>query len=239
VKKEAVRTDLSPWRVRGSYVEACNCEAVCPCRRHGDRPGGLSTYGVCDFALSWHVADGSAADLDLSGLDVVLAGSYVDDRSVAPDATLGEWGVALYVDLAASDAQAGALEEIFLGRAGGRTLVNFAAAIGTVHAVRRARVRLEHRSGREHIAVENFVTVRGFRPVPTDEPVSCGIPGHDHPGNELVVGVMRVDDVPLVWEVAGRCGFATDFDYCSDDWEGLTSAVQRTAGCSRRSATHR
>jgi len=132
-----------------------------------------------------------------------------------------------------------ALEEIFLGRAGGRTLVNFAAAIGTVHAVRRARVRLEHRSGREHIAVENFVTVRGFRPVPTDEPVSCGIPGHDHPGNELVVGVMRVDDVPLVWEVAGRCGFATDFDYCSDDWEGLTSAVQRTAGCSRRSATHR
>jgi hypothetical protein len=27
---------------------------------------------------------------------------------------------------------------------------------------------------------------------------------------------MRVDDAPLVWEVAGRCGFATDFDYRSD-----------------------
>ncbi|MGH3665147.1 MAG: DUF1326 domain-containing protein [Egibacteraceae bacterium] len=142
---------------------------------------------------------------------------------MAPDATLGEWGVALYVDTAASDAQVGALEQIFLGRAGGGTLVNFAAAIGTVHAVRRARVRLEHRSGREHIEVENFVTVRGLRPVPTDEPVSCGIPGHDHPGIELVVDVMRVDDATLVWEVDGRCGFATDFDYCSDDWEGPIS----------------
>ena len=42
-----------PWAVSGSYYEVCNCEAICPCRRHGARKGGRSTYGTCDFALSW------------------------------------------------------------------------------------------------------------------------------------------------------------------------------------------
>jgi hypothetical protein len=91
---------------------------------------------VCDFALSWHIADGSAAGLDLSGLDVVLAGHYVDDRSVAPDATLGEWGVALYVHLAASDAQAGPLEEIFLG-----TAANAQATAATPNSAATGRAR--------------------------------------------------------------------------------------------------
>lgn len=53
-------------------------------------------------------------------------------------------------------------------------------------------------------------------PVALDEPVSCGIPDHDRPGTELVADVMRLDDAPLVWEVAGRCGFAIDFGYRSE-----------------------
>ena len=28
------------WAVSGSYYEVCNCEAICPCRRHGARKGG-------------------------------------------------------------------------------------------------------------------------------------------------------------------------------------------------------
>jgi hypothetical protein len=31
----------------------------------------------------------------------------------------------------------------------------------------------------------------------------------------LVADVMAVDDVPLSWDVEGRCAFATDFDYRS------------------------
>jgi hypothetical protein len=53
---------FAPWRVSGSYFEACNCEAICPCRKTGGRPGGRSTYGICDFALSWLVTDGDAQE---------------------------------------------------------------------------------------------------------------------------------------------------------------------------------
>ena len=37
------------WSVSGSYYESCNCDAVCPCRRLNGKPGGDSTYGVCQF----------------------------------------------------------------------------------------------------------------------------------------------------------------------------------------------
>ena len=45
--------------------------------------------------------------------------------------------------------------------------------------------------------------------------VSCGIPGDDHPGQEVVSDQLRVDDNPLQWDLTARCGFATDFAYAS------------------------
>jgi hypothetical protein len=198
------------WTVEGSYFEACNCEAVCPCRRQGDRPGGRATYGICDFALSWLVERGRADDLDLAGFEVVLAGSFDADEPGSP------WRVVLYVDERADHARRAVLADIFLGRAGGTTLAYFAQAIGEVYAVRAADIRLDHSRGRQRIRVDDYVAVRALRPVEVDEPVSCGIPGHDRPGTEMTTEVQRVDDPPLRWEVFGRCGFATDFAYRSD-----------------------
>ena len=169
-----------------------------------------STYGVCDFALSWCITTGQLDTLDLSGLAVVLAGFYRDDEAGKP------WRVCLYVDEHATSAQHDALVGIFLGRLGGTPSRNFANAIGEVYAVRRARIELEHRPGRWFMRASDFVTVTGTSPVPSDLPVSCGIPGHDHPGEELRTELMRVADEALQWEVHGRCGFASGFDYASD-----------------------
>jgi hypothetical protein len=198
------------WAIAGSYFEACNCEAICPCRSVGGRPGGRSTYGVCEFTLSWHIARGHAGDVDLSGLDVVMAGFYRDDDPGSP------WSVILYVDERAQGEQLRWLSNIFLGRAGGGTRANFAASIATVHAVRRARIELDHDPASWAIGIEGFVRVRAATTVACDETVACGIPGLDRPGQELVADVMAVDDVPLSWDLEGRCAFATDFDYRSD-----------------------
>lgn len=203
------------WAVAGSYVEACNCEAVCPCRSQGDRDGGRSTYGSCDFVLSWAIQAGRADGVVLDGLFVVMAGRYLDDATVAGRQPLGVWEVVLYVDDRADDGQAAALEAIFLGRAGGTTLENFAAAIGQVHAVRSAAIHLDHEPGGQHVAVDHLVEVRVREPVATGERVSCAIPGHDHPGQEWVADRMRLDEEALRWEVTGRCAFATDFVYSS------------------------
>jgi len=41
-------------------------------------------------------------------------------------------------------------------------------------------------------------------------------PGHDRPGQELLAELLHVHDQPLVWELTGRCAFATDFHHRSD-----------------------
>jgi hypothetical protein len=205
-------TPMGDWRVSGTYFEACNCDAICPCRWQGGRRPTTtgSTYGNCDFALSWRILDGERGAVPLSGLSVVMAGSYSDHEAGRP------WRVCLYIDEAASEAQHAALTAIFLGRAGGTAFRNYAARIGEVYAVRRARIWLEHAPRRWFIRADNYVVVRGGTPVPSELAVSCGIPGHDYPGGELQTEVMWVDDDALQWEVRGRCGFATDFDYRSD-----------------------
>jgi hypothetical protein len=205
-----VRT-FQPWRVGGLYFEACNCEAICPCRQLGGRKGGRSTYGVCDFALGWSIDAGQAAGIDLSGLQVVLAGSYSDDEQGSP------WRVALYLDERAEARQREALEAIFLGRAGGTSFANFARNIAEVYAVRRARIAIDHTPGRRRIGAGQWVEVVERGPVPQDQTVSCAIPGHDHPGQEVFADVLAVREPKLAFEVRGRCGFATDYEYRSDD----------------------
>ena len=199
-----------PWSVSGSYYEVCNCEAICPCRRHGARKGGRSTYSTCDFALSWSILDGSAGSVDLAGLSVVMAGSFCIDEPGVP------WRVILYMDERGGPEQQQALTDIFLGRAGGTTLRNFALAIGEVYAVRQAQIELQHVPDQESILIERYVMAKTARPVSSDAPVSCGIPGHDRPGQEIIAESFQVDDGALHWSISGRCGFATSFAYSSD-----------------------
>ena len=135
-----------------------------------------------------------------------MAGFYNDDEPRSP------WRVTVYVDDRASDVQQTLLADIFLGRLGDGTAANFAAAIGEVHAVRSARIELEHESARWAIGAEGYVRVNAGELVPSSETVACGIPGLDRPGQELRCDLMRVDDAPLASELAGRCGFSTTFD---------------------------
>lgn len=205
------------WAVSGTYFEACNCQAVCPCRWEGERREGPSTYETCDFALSWRITEGRIGSLALSGLSVVMAGSY--SNHVSPRTP---WRVILYVDDGADAAQQRALADIFLGRAGGTTLRNFAAGIGEIYAVRSARISLDHTPRHESMNAGSavragaLVSARTERAAESAGAVSSAIPGHDRPGQELVMQIFRVADPPFNWEVRGRCGFATAFAYSSD-----------------------
>lgn len=203
------------WRISGTYFEVCNCEAICPCRINRDLR--RSTYDTCDFALSWRITAGYADRLDLSGLSVVLAGSYNRAEPATPKSSWAPWRVALYLDERGDSEQQNALTDIFLGRAGGGTLRNFAHAIDEVYAVRPARIELDHTANREQMTAGQFLRAQTARPVVSDEPVFCGIPGAEQPGQEVVAGTFQMDDAPLRWEVSGRCGFAKGFTYSSED----------------------
>lgn len=204
---------LTDWRVRGSYFEACNCDAICPCRTVRGVPGGQSTYGVCFGSLSWHVQQGHAGGTDLTDRMVVLSMRYHD--AVLPST---RWEVILYIDDRADAAQQQALADIFLGRAGGSVEAQYGPAIGEVHAIRRARITLEHAPPRRRIDVVGYLTVESERPASEPGGVRCSIPGEHRPGTELFGETLLSTDEAFRWELRGRKNgsFTTDFDYSSE-----------------------
>src|SRR3954468_4809435 len=101
--------EIGPWALSGTYLEACNCEVICPCRRIGGRQGGRSTYGICLGALSWAITEGGTRRADPSGLRVGPVCHYDADEPGSP------WDFVLYLDDRADDEQRAALEAIYLG----------------------------------------------------------------------------------------------------------------------------
>jgi hypothetical protein len=203
--------DLQPWRVRGTYFESCNCDAICPCRRINDVPGGRSTHGICLGVLSWLIEEGRAGSLDLSGLAVALALRYSDDEPGSP------WQFVLYLDAAARDEQRNALELIYIGRLGGDALDHFPWAWKPSHlvAVRSAEIDVSHEQRRQRLRLKDRVSVRIRDRYAGDETVTCVIPGHDQTGEELIADELLVNDGPLQFEYHGTCGYASVFDYGS------------------------
>jgi len=202
------------WRVSGSYFEACNCDAICPCRTVGGRPGGRSTYGECMGALSWVIVEGAADGVRLDGLAVVLVLRYSDDEPGSP------WTFVLYVDERGDERQRDLLARIFTGELGGTPLRQFPWAFkpSDLRAVVPASIEIDHTPGRGWFRAGEDVLLRVSRPLEKQEPVTCVIPGHHRSGRELYAEVLRADgDPPLAFEFQGKCAYESTFAYSSAD----------------------
>ena len=195
------------WRIAGAYFESCNCEAVCPCRMIGGVPGGRSTYGVCYGALAWRIDEGHSGPIELAGLAAALTVTYDDDEPGSP------WSVLLHVDERGSRAQRIAIEQILLGEAGGDVQrLPWIRKARNVVGVTTSTIEL---TDANTLQVGTAIRLSATRPVDTDQPVRCGIPGYDQPGTELYADEFVVDDGPFRWELAGICAFASTFEYAS------------------------
>jgi len=199
------------WRVAGTYLESCSCDAPCPCRRINGVPGGRSTHGICEGALCWRIVDGEADGLDLSDLNVVMATRYSDDEEGSP------WSWILYLDDRGSAEQHQALQQIWAGRVAGEQLEHFPWAwkASNLLGVHPAQIELDHTLRRQWFKVRDVVTVRISGPYEGDETITCVIPGHDRSGQEIVAAELNVDDAQLRFEYAGVCGYAATFEYGS------------------------
>jgi hypothetical protein len=197
------------WRIRGTYFESCNCDAICPCRRIDGVAGGRSTHGVCMGVLSWLIETGAADDIDLSGLPVALALRYSDDEPGSP------WTWILYLDARAPAAQRAALEDIFTGRLGGDAQRHFPWAWkpSELIAVRPVAIEVDHTRRRQRLRIRDHVSVRIRDRYDGAESVTCVIPGHERTGEELVTDEIVVEDGPLAFSHRGVCGYGSTFDY--------------------------
>ena len=70
------------WNLRGSYVETCSCELMCPCNLSFDHG---ATYDFCRATLAFEIREGDVEGTDIGGLRVV---AIIDTPKVM---TEGNW----------------------------------------------------------------------------------------------------------------------------------------------------
>ena len=103
--------EVPSWRLAGDWFDLCRCRVPCGCT-FAQAPD----EGQCDGILAWHVREGSYGDVALDGLSVVGVASFEGNiwTGESQGAAMG-----FFIDERADERQREALQEIFLGRAGG------------------------------------------------------------------------------------------------------------------------
>jgi hypothetical protein len=120
------------WHLKGSYVETCSCELMCPCNLSFDHG---ATYDYCRVTLVFNIQEGEVDGTDIGGLKVAI---IADTPKVM---TEGNWRVGLFVDEKATDEQAEKLTGVFSGQLGG-PMAALAPLIGELLGVERTAIEV-------------------------------------------------------------------------------------------------
>ena len=135
------------WNLRGTYVETCSCELMCPCNlsfSHG------ATYDFCRVTLVFNLNQGSIEGTDVGGLKVV---AIADTPKVMTD---GNWRLGLFVDERAADEQFDKLVQVFTCQLGG-PMAALAPLVGEVLGVERAEIEVNDDGLRHSVKVGNVI----------------------------------------------------------------------------------
>jgi hypothetical protein len=120
------------WSLKGSYVETCSCELMCPCNLSMDHG---ATYDFCRVTLVFDIHEGEIEGTDVGGLKV---GAIADTPKVM---TEGNWRLGLFVHDQASDEQADKLAKVFSGQLGG-PMGGLAPLVGEMLGVERVPIEV-------------------------------------------------------------------------------------------------
>ncbi len=197
------------WSVEGTYIEACNCEAACPCIFLSP-----PTEADCKVLVGWHIGKGRHGEAVLDGLNAALI-------AFAPGNMMdGQWKVALYLDSRGDDKQMAALQGIFSGADGGH-LANLGPLIGQVLGARPAKISFsEGANGQYRFEVDGAASTE-MEPIQGQGGGTTEIKGHPlaiSPGQPVTVSRashLKIDDFGIKCEVGGRNGFFAPFAYQS------------------------
>jgi hypothetical protein len=146
---EAVDLEVFPvaWSLKGSYVETCSCELMCPCNLSFDHG---ATYDFCRVTLVFRIHEGEVDETDISGLNVAL---IADTPKVM---TEGNWKLGVFIDERASEEQGEKLVQVFSGQLGG-PMAGLAPLVGEILGVERARIDVEDDGLRHSVRVGDAI----------------------------------------------------------------------------------
>ena len=191
------------WNLKGSYVETCSCELMCPCNLSWDHG---ATYDFCRVTLVFNIRQGEIEGTDVSGLRVAV---IADTPKVM---TEGNWRLGMFIDDQATDEQADKLTAVFARQLGGH-MGALAPLVGEVLGVERASIEVVDDGLRHAVGVGEVIDFEIEDIVPfgveTGEPVRFN--GIAHPaGSDLTMAEAKRSRINAFGiEYEGKTGLST------------------------------
>ena len=196
------------WQLDGTYFESCSCDEVCPCTWSAFT--AKATLDRCRALLAYHIESGDINGVDVGGLSFAL---FLD---TPPVMSTGNWRVGVYLDDAASDAQAEQLGALLSGQLGGPPAM-LGPFIGEMLGVEKTRIAFRDDGRTHHVAigdavdlgVEDFVAIEGQDPVRLTNVL--------HPSNTTLTVAparsARLSTFGIDWGREGQSGFSAPFSW--------------------------
>ena len=190
------------WNLKGSYVETCSCELMCPCNLSFDHG---ATYDFCWVTLAFNIKEGAVEGTDIAGRKVVL---IADSPKVM---TEGNWKLGVYIDDEASEDEFDKLVKVFSGQLGG-PMAALSPLVGEIRGVERARIEIGDDGLTHRVSVGDSIDfeIQDIVPfgVESGEPVKFS--GMFHPvGSDLTMAEAkhtRIDAFGISYE--GKTGLS-------------------------------
>ena len=159
------------WQVSGDYMEACSCDAVCPCPTSGlaARP----TKGSCDAGLVFHVERGQYDGTNLDGL------SFAVLLHTPGPMIQGNWTLGVILDERASVPQREALTAIASGQGGG-PMAALGPLVGSFAGAEAKPIRIERQGMQRSVSIPGVldIAIDGIPGASQDEPIYFDNVGH-------------------------------------------------------------
>jgi hypothetical protein len=176
------------WNLKGSYVETCSCELMCPCNLSFDHG---ATYDFCRVTLVFNIREGGVEGTDIGGRKVVM---IADTPKVM---TEGNWRVGVFVDAQATDEQFDKLVQVFSGQLGG-PMGALAPLVGEMLGAERAEIEVNDDGLRHTVRVGDAIRfeIQDIVPfgVETGEPIRFS--GMFHPvGSDLTMAEAKSSQI--------------------------------------------
>jgi len=191
------------WSLKGSYVETCSCDLICPCNAsmsHG------AVYDYCRVVLAFAIKEGEIEGTDVSGLNVA---AIADTPKVM---TEGNWKLGVFIDERASDEQTDKLVAVFSGQKGG-PMEAAAPLIGEMLGLEKAPIEIVDDGLRHSVRIGQAVDFEIVDIVPfgveTGRPVRFDGMFHPAGSNLTIAEATRSKINAFGIEYEGKTGLST------------------------------
>jgi hypothetical protein len=191
------------WHLKGSYVETCSCELMCPCNMSMDHG---ATYDYCRVTLVFNIREGEVEGTDIGGLKVAM---IADTPKVM---TEGNWRVGVFIDENATDEQAEKLAGVFSGQLGG-PMGALGPLVGEMLGVERVPIEVEDDGLRHSVRIGSSIDfeIQDIVPFGVDTGRPVRFDGMSHPvGSNLTMAEAKrsnINGFGIAFE--GKTGLST------------------------------